>query len=172
MTALQSPGPSATAKPAATVPAHPFADLRQQIDRVFDGFFGNFLAPFGRPSFDIQLPFFGAATNAPSVEVKELADGYEIAAELPGLDEKDIELTIQDGILTLRGEKQAERKEEKENVHFSERSYGTFLRTFRLPSDVDESRVAAQFEKGVLVVKLPKAPGALTQAKKIEIRSK
>jgi HSP20 family protein len=162
---------SPTAKPPAPASSS-FADLRQQIDRVFESFFNDFLAPFGRPTFDLPAPFFGSSANAPSVEVKESDDGYEIAAELPGLDEKDVELSLRAGTLTLKGEKRAERKEEKENLHISERSYGSFVRSFRLPDDVDLERIGAAFEKGVLTVKLPKAPSAQPQVKKIDIRSK
>jgi HSP20 family protein len=159
-------------KPTNIAPTHPFADLRQQIDRVFEGFFGNFLTPFGRPYVDQTAPFFGASLQSPNVEVKELADSYEISAELPGIDEKDIELTLRDGMLTLKGEKKSEKKEEKENLYVSERSYGSFMRSLQLPENVDAQRVSAQFDKGVLTVRLPKSAEKPSNAKKIDIKGK
>jgi HSP20 family protein len=169
MVPTSSPGSTPPTR-STGLPRDPFAELREQIDRLFSGFFGNFLDPFGRPS-QPTAPFFGTSAQTPSIDVKELADGYEIAAEMPGMDEKDIELTVRDGVLTLRGEKRYEKKEEKENLFLAERSYGTFVRSFRLPDNVDPERVSARFEKGVLKVLLPKAPEKEAATKKIEINA-
>jgi HSP20 family protein len=172
-TAMVSITPSSSPAPARSqggAPADPFADLRQQIDRVFEGFFGNSLMPFGRSSMPSE-PFFATSARPPNVDVKELADGYEIAAELPGIDEKDIDVTVREGVLTLRGEKRFEKKEENENLFLSERSYGTFQRSFRLPDDVDPEGITARFEKGVLKLHLPKAPEQEAATKKIEVKS-
>jgi HSP20 family protein len=165
------PTPSSS-KPAPVAAGSPFSDLRNQIDRVFEGFFSGFPATFGRTALDITRPLLAGGIQSPSVEVKELADDFEITAELPGIDEKDIELSTQDGVLTLKGEKRSERREEKENLFLSERSYGTFMRSFRIPENVDPDRVSAQFEKGVLKVRLPKAPEKPSSAKKVAIETK
>jgi HSP20 family protein len=169
MTSLAQP----SSKPTSIVPSSPFADLRQQIDRVFESFFGGgFPTSLGGGALDFTAPFLASGAQVPSVEVKELADRYEITAELPGIDEKDVELSLQDGVLTVKGEKKSERKEEKENLFVSERSYGTFMRSFRVPENVDADRVAAEFEKGVLKITLPKAPEKASSAKKIAIQAK
>lgn len=95
---------------------------------------------------------------APNMDVSESDKEVRIQAELPGVQEKDLELALNDGVLTLRAEKKQERKEEREGVHFSERSYGTFQRALRLPFHVNPDQVQAHFENGVLTVTLPKAP--------------
>jgi HSP20 family protein len=150
----------------------PYMDLREQIDRLFEGFFAGWPAAFGRGALDLAAPALSGGAQAPSVDVKELPDRYEIAAEMPGIDAKEVELSLKDGVLTLKGEKKSERKEEKENLFLSERSYGTFMRSFQLPDNVDADRVAAQFENGVLKVQLPKAPEKAGAAKKIQIQAK
>ena len=96
---------------------------------------------------------------------------YEIHVELPGVEEKDIEITLNENVLLIRGERKFERKEEGRTYFFSERSYGRFQRTFRLPGDVDEEKVFAQHRDGVLTVKLAKkAPGQAT-GRRIDISS-
>ncbi|HZV21561.1 MAG TPA: Hsp20/alpha crystallin family protein, partial [Hyphomicrobiales bacterium] len=94
-----------------------------------------------------------------------------VKADLPGVDEKDINLTIHNGVLTLRGEKKSERTDERENYHLMERSYGSFQRSIRLPESVDEDKVEAKFDKGVLTVTLTKRPEAVKAQKKIEIKA-
>jgi HSP20 family protein len=91
-----------------------------------------------------------------------------ITAELPGMDEKDIEVSVSDGTLVIKGEKRQEHEEKGENRYFFERSYGTFQRTFTLPKGTDESKLEATFHNGLLTVKVPKASGA--SARKIEIK--
>jgi HSP20 family protein len=107
----------------------------------------------------------------PSLDVKENDTSVIVEADLPGMDEKDINLTIQNGILTLRGEKKSERKDEGENYLVTERSYGSFQRAIRLPDGLDEDKAQARFEKGVLTVTLPKRPDAAKTQKRIEIKS-
>ncbi|WP_198376495.1 Hsp20/alpha crystallin family protein [Neoroseomonas rubea] len=125
------------------------------MNRVFDQMFGGALAP--------------AAGFAPSVEMKETAQGVSVTAELPGLEEKDIEISLDGDLLTLSGEKRAETTEEKEGVHISERSYGSFRRTLRLPWSPDPAKVAATFEKGVLSVTLPRPAEAKPTVNRIPI---
>ena len=88
---------------------------------------------------------------------------------MPGLEEKDVELTLRDGILTIKGEKILEKKEEKDTHLILERRYGGFQRSFRLPDEVDEEQIRAHFDKGVLKVEIPKRPEAVRKDKRIEI---
>ena len=108
-------------------------------------------------------------TIAVKFDVSESDEGYEVTAELPGLDEKDVEVSISEGLVTIKGEKKAETEEKKKDTYISERSYGAFRRSFRLPQPISENKVEARFDKGVLRVTLPKAPEAKKKAKKIAI---
>ena len=123
------------------------------MDRLFDTFLGG-----GFPTFP---SIFGSGVGrsamlVPRMDVKETDKEIIIEAELPGLEEKDVSLTLQNGILTVQGEKKIEYDEEKENYHMMERSYGSFQRSLRLPDTVDEDKVEARFENGILRVTLPK----------------
>ena len=111
-------------------------------------------------------------SSHPAVDLAEKDGEYEITAELPGLDEKDVELRLSNGVLSISGEKKAEHEEKDKNYHFSERRYGSFRRSFRVPEGVDESKIEAHFEKGVLTVKLPKSQQSADSGKKIEIKAK
>ena len=102
-------------------------------------------------------------------EVSESDDSFEISAELPSMEEKDVKVVLDDGTLTVKGEKKAEFEERKKDYYVMERHYGSFRRGFRLPDTVDESKVKAKFEKGVLQVTLPKAASAKKKSKKISI---
>jgi len=106
---------------------------------------------------------------APAVDMIDDKDEIVLRADLPGLDEKDIEVTVQDGTLVIRGERKEEKEEKKENYYYAERSYGAFARTLMLPSGVDADKVKATFSKGVLEVRLPKAKEA--RGKKIEVKA-
>jgi HSP20 family protein len=106
----------------------------------------------------------------PRMDVKETDKEIIIEAELPGLEEKDVSLTLQNGILTVQGEKKIEYDEEKENYHMMERSYGSFQRSLRLPDTVDEDKVEARFENGILRVTLPKRSEAGGAQRKIDIK--
>ena len=151
---------------------HPISDLRRDIESVFDRFMS------GWPTFkhgDVWDPFkdfqHSAQVLSPSVDVTETDTGYEIEAELPGLDQKDIELTLTDNILTLKGEKKQEREEKKKEYSLSERSYGSFQRSFRLPDDSDLDKLSTTFRNGVLKISLPKSAEAQTRTRKIEVNS-
>ena len=153
---------------------HPFETLRNEIDRLFEDFdHGLWRSPFARGAFDIEPPWRRELSTAklPAVDIVERDQQYEINAELPGLDEKNITITLADGMLTLRGEK-AEQKEERKRNHFlSERHYGSFQRTFRVPPGVDIDKIDAAFSKGVLTVKLPKTAEAQRTEKKIPVKA-
>ena len=107
----------------------------------------------------------------PAVDIAESEKGYEIKAELPGMDEKAIEVKVTDGSLTIKGEKQEEKEEKERDYYLQERRYGSFERSFELPESVDPDRIEASFKKGVLTVILPKKAEAQKPAKKIEVKS-
>ena len=102
-------------------------------------------------------------------DIGEDDKAIEISAEMPGMDEDDVDLTLSDGVLTIKGEKKAEHEEKDKNYHLTERRYGAFQRSFRLPDTVEEGKVKASFDKGVLKVLLPKTVAAKSKTKKIAI---
>jgi HSP20 family protein len=162
-------------KTAAPAPAehHPLLALRDEMDRVFDDFFANFpLMPFRRRmDADPWRRFQGLfEATFPAVDVAESDKDYRITAELPGMEEKDIDISMLSGVLTLKGEKQEVKKEGKEDQYVSERRYGAFQRSFRLPEDADPDKIDAAFKNGVLTITLPKAPEAQTQRRKISVK--
>ena len=138
--------------------------LFREIEKTFDD--------FSRRSPLAAFAGFGDGMSAPKVDVAESKDGIEVMAELPGVDEKDIDVTLANGVLTIRGEKKAERSEtdKDKNWHVTERSYGSFSRTIALPYDPDSTKVDAKFDKGVLRVRLPKPAEIAKKEKKIEVR--
>ena len=146
--------------------SRPLTDLRGEGDRVFESVMK------GWP----QMPAapFSADWRAlsPSVDVSESDEAYEIVVELPGMDEKDVELTLRDDMLTLSGEKKSEKEEKKKDYVLSERSYGSFKRSFRLPGDIKPDQISAELKKGIMTVTLPKTPEAQEKKKKIAITSK
>lgn len=109
---------------------------------------------------------------APRSEAKATNAHYEITVELPGVDKDDIDIQLHDGVLTVKGEKHSERKEEGEGYFFSEREYGRFQRTFRLPGDVRDDQVSADFANGVLKIRVPKSAPEKEQARKIKVNAK
>ena len=106
---------------------------------------------------------------APASEAASDGDAYRISVELPGVEEGDIDLQAHDGVLTLKGEKKTEREEKGETWYFSERQYGAFSRSFRLPPDADEANVSAELKDGVLHVTVPKTAPEVPEAKKVKI---
>jgi HSP20 family protein len=168
------PVKSEKASVATLHPLRPFENFRREIDRLFDDFAGGmWRSPFGRPFFDVE-PFWrapAAMTTMPAVDVAETDKAYEITAELPGLDEKNIEVKVADDVLTIRGEKQEEKEENRKDYYLSERSFGSFQRTFQIPSGVDPDKIEASFNKGVLTVTLPKSTEALKSEKKIAVKA-
>ena len=138
-----------------TTAATPVFSLRREIDRLFDDAFGG---PASR----------NGTVWAPPVDVRESQNELTLALEVPGVSPDQIELTIDNGILTVKGEKREERKEGDEGqYHMLERTYGTFTRSFQLPKSLDESKIEAKHEHGILTIRIPKA--ALPQPKKIAI---
>ncbi|GIL01310.1 MAG: molecular chaperone Hsp20 [Alphaproteobacteria bacterium] len=145
----------------------PFESLRQEIDRLFEDF-----APsrWRLPrAADIDWP--PAWQVAPAMDIVEKDGAFEITAELPGIDEKNVEIKLANGTLTIKGEKSEEKEEKGKEYYLSERRYGAFQRSFRLPDGVDADRIAATFAKGVLTVTLPKTAEAKKSARKIDVKS-
>jgi HSP20 family protein len=148
----------------------PLASLRREIDRLFEDFgFGGRM--FGRSMFDIE-PFWRGGLSfgkTPAVDIVEKDKEFEITAELPGLDEKNVEVKFADGFLTIKGEKREEKEEKKKDYYLSERRFGSFQRSFQVPDSVDPDKISASFKNGVLTVTLPKSPEAQKKEKKIAI---
>jgi HSP20 family protein len=109
---------------------------------------------------------------APRVETAETDKHYEVTVELPGVEQKDVQVTLDDDVLTIKGEKKAEREEKNKDYHVTERSYGAFQRAFSLPDNVEADKIAADFDKGVLKIVLPKAAAAAPKQKTIAIGKK
>ena len=151
----------------------PFENLRHEVDRLFDDFYTSlpFRPPFRRPAFDVE-PFWAPQSwvTVPAVDFVEHDDAFEMTADLPGLDEKSIELKVANGVLTIKGEKTEDKEEKKGDFHLRERRVGSFERSFRIPETVDTDKIEASFKQGVLTVKMPKTPDAQKSAKKIEVK--
>jgi len=155
----------ATRTGAFGFPGNAFLSLQQEIDRLFDDFGRGLpgLASFNRngPSVNSDL--------VPRMDIAETDQAIELTAELPGMQEKDVEVTLKDNVLTIRGEKKAERDEKKKDYHLVERRYGSFSRRMELPAGIDAANVEAKFANGVLTVTVPKV--APSVAKKIEVKN-
>lgn len=123
--------------------------LGKEMDRLFDR--------FSEPVWP-EMPALG--DWAPTLDISENKDAVTVKAELPGVEHKDIAVSVQDGVLTIKGEKQAEKEEKDKRYHRVERSYGAFYRSVRLPAAVEAGKVTAAFKDGVVTITLPKAPEA------------
>lgn len=152
----------------AAFPGHPLAGLRQQMDRLFDDFMPGWGVPRAGSFFDLPASAFGGGA-IPHLDVVENDKELMVTAELPGLDEKDVEVTLDQGVLTIRGEKKSESERKEDRITVSERRYGSFSRSVALPEGIDEEKVRASFDKGVLTVRVGRRPEALRQAKRIPI---
>ena len=161
-------------KTPARPQARPFDALRQEVERLFDRFDVDFWrAPFRRPIFDAE-PFWQrewSLTAVPAVDIAEKDQAFEVTAELPGMDDKSIEVKTVNGNLVIKGEKKEEKEEKKKDYHLSERRYGSFERRFQLPEGVDPDKIVANFKNGILTVTLPKKPEAQKPEKKIDVKA-
>jgi HSP20 family protein len=129
------------------------------MERVFEDFSRD---------FSWGLPAAGTAV-APRIDVSETDTEIKIEAEMPGVDEKNVEVVLSNGRLTIKGEKKQEKEEKKKDYHVVERSYGSFARSIGLPFEADPGQVKASFAKGVLTVTVPKPPEVKAKEKKIPI---
>ena len=138
-----------------------FGSLFREVQKTFEDFSRR--SPLGG---------FGSDVTAPKIDIVESKDAIDLTAELPGVEEKDVDVTLADGMLTIRGEKKTERDErdKDKNWHVVERSYGSFSRAIPLPFDPDPGKVEAKFDKGVLHIHLPKPAEMAKKQQKIEIK--
>jgi HSP20 family protein len=158
------PIPSDRSSPGLPQEWRPLERLRQEIDRFFEDFGGGFL----RGSLFDAAPFGGGQSlfsGVPAVDVTETDKAYEITAELPGMDEKSVEVRLADGVLSISGEKRDEKRDGNKDYFMQSRS--SFQHAFPMPNDIDADRVEATFKNGVLSVTLPKSASAQSGAKKI-----
>jgi HSP20 family protein len=148
--------------PARREEYNPFALLRREMNSLFENF---------SRGFEME-PFMGSlGTFSPSVDVKESEKEIKVSVELPGMNDKDIEVSLSRDSLTIKGEKKEEKEDKGKDYYSMERSYGSFSRTVPLPAEVDTEKVKAEFKKGVLAVTLPKTPRAIKETKKIPVKS-
>jgi len=171
---VKVPGKVEKMAPSTLQPWRPFESFRREVDRLFDDFSGGMgRSPFGRSFFDIE-PFRRAETvfgSVPAVDITQSDKGYEITAELPGMEDKDIEVKLANGVLTIRGQKQDEKEEKNKDYYLRERSFGSFERSFQVPENIDTDKISAGFKKGVLTIMLPKSAEAQRAEKKIEVKA-
>jgi len=149
----------------STRPKNIFEEMRNEMNRVLQRFEGGW--PHWA-SVAERWPTINAVV--PELDVRENDKEIVVEAELPGVDEKDISVTFNNGYLTIQGEKKAEREEKKENYYLAERSFGSFRRSLRLPETLDDSKIVANFENGVLTVTAPRLPAAAKSERKIEVK--
>ena len=138
---------------------NPIAALQREMNHVFENFWnrvGQFEWPWG--------------SDEAKSDVVETDNAIEVSIELPGMEMKDIEVTVNDDMLTVKGEKKIERQEEKKGYYLSERSYGAIYRTIPLPPGVDGEKAQASFKNGVLTIKLPQTPEAQAKVRKIAVK--
>ncbi len=159
-------------KPVTHKLAQPFSDFRHEMDHLFEKFFS------ARPGFDFRVPVRESFSTLetpltgmimPEIDIRENKKTITVRAELPGMDKNDVQLTLQEGVLTIKGEKKIEKETEKDHVKVMECRYGTFERSLTLPSSVDQSKVKAKFKNGVLTVRVPKLAEKKWPEKKIQI---
>jgi HSP20 family protein len=148
--------------PAFQEGGDPFSQFHQEMNRLFDDFFSDFSTP----------AYFtgdkGVNARPIHIEFKDTGKNIELEAELPGVSEDDIDVEIQDNLLTIRGEKKLEEEDEKEG--YSRKAYSSFQRSMSLPFDVDPDAIDARFKNGVLKLTLPKPPELATRTRKIEVQ--
>ena len=146
----------------------PFLTFRDEMNDLFDRAFGRSLSLFDSPKF----PEFSKSMEAdlsPRIDIHESDQAITLTAELPGIEEKEIDLAIHDGVLTLKGEKKYEKEDKKDDAVHIERHYGSFQRSFTLPSTVREEDVEANYENGVLTIKMPKSEPSKPKGRTIKI---
>jgi HSP20 family protein len=138
----------------------PFAAFRRDVERVFDDFFAGFPSRLA----DLQ-------SVRPNVDIEETANEIVVTAEIPGLDENDFNVTLSGDVLTIKGEKRAEREQQDGNSYYFERRFGTFTRSLRLPFTPMDENIEAKYDKGVLTVRVPKPPQLQQSVRRIDVKS-
>jgi len=143
---------------------NPFRELEDVSNRL-NSIFGRLPA---RAESDQEM--LAMSDWTPSVDISETDTAYLVKGEIPGVKKEDVKVTIEDGMITMRGERKQENEEKNQKFHRIERSYGSFMRSFRIPDDADESSVKAEFKDGMISVTLPKSEKAKSKTKEIEIK--
>jgi HSP20 family protein len=157
---------------ATSAVRRPLEALRREVGRLFDEVGSEFWRhPFrrsvmGEPMFRREL----TTGKAPAVDIVEKDDAYEVTADVPGFDNKSVEVQVLNGSLWIKGERKSQRQERQKDYYLSEREFGSFQRCFRLPDGIDTDKIEATLKKGVLTVTLPKTAEAQKAAKNIEIK--
>jgi len=170
---VTAPGQSSASEGAGSE-WHPLDRLRDEVDRLFDDFNTDmFHMPFRRKLHDVE-PFWRrkiTTFSTPAVDIVEKDDSFEVSVELPGIDEKDIDVSLVNGSLKIAGEKKKETEKSEKDYYLHERHFGMFERCFALPENVNSDDIDATFKNGVLKVVLAKKPEAKEAAKKIAVKS-
>ncbi|MSO70536.1 MAG: Hsp20/alpha crystallin family protein [Alphaproteobacteria bacterium] len=156
--------PGASRAPESRGETSPVLSLQCEINQLFDNFWRGFDRPFAGFLSESE------SVTEPCINVAETDSGVEITAELPGMDEKDIEVSVSDDTITIKGEKKSEREEKKKGYYLAERSYGSIYRSLQLPAGVDGSQATAEFKQGVLTVTAPESAEAASKVKKIDVK--
>ncbi|NIX37231.1 MAG: Hsp20 family protein, partial [Nitrospinaceae bacterium] len=141
-------------------------EFQKEMNQLMDNFSRSM---FSLTPTKWNLPEISA--TYPKMDISETDKEFKITAELPGMDEKDIDVSVSNDVLTLKGEKKAEKEEKKSNYYRMERSYGTFQRSIPLPAEIEKDQIQATFKKGILTVVIPKSEKAVKERKSIEIKS-
>jgi len=143
----------------------PFLAFRREVDRMFDDFFSG----FGRRA--VGSPFGPWSTATPSMDLTDNEKEIVVTAEMPGLDEKDFEVTLVGDLLMINGEKKTEHEDRSGNAYYVERRFGSFSRSVRLPFEAGDQQVQANYDRGVLTVRVPKPPEAQRHVRRIELKA-
>jgi len=152
-------------RPSGSDVDHPFYSLQNQMNSLFDDFFSGFdVAPR-------SLAAGGFGAFSPSVDVKESDKDFTIRAELPGVEEKDVEVTVTNDAVTIKGEKKEEKEDKGKNYYYMERSYGSFNRVIPLAAETDANKAEASFKNGVLNITIPKNQSAKARGTKVPIKA-
>jgi HSP20 family protein len=152
---------------APTAPGwEPFLSLRREVDRLFDD-----MVPTWRPGRLFEARPWARLAPLPAADIVEKDGEFVMTMDVPGMDPKDVEVTLTDDSITIRGEMAEEKEEEKEAYRLSERRHGSFVRSFTLPPTVDPEKITASYEKGVLTLVMPKSEEAKKKQRKIEVKA-
>lgn len=148
---------------------NPFAALHEGMDRLFEDFFGEFETALQTPGTGWMTTRSGG--SLPRLDVAETDEEVRVTADLPGMTDKDVSVSLDGDLLTIRGHREESREDKKANYHMMERSYGEFHRVVNVPAGVDPDKVKATFRNGVLHLTLPKRPEVQGHRKQIPVRA-
>ncbi|NPV87101.1 MAG: Hsp20/alpha crystallin family protein [Anaerolineae bacterium] len=143
----------------------PFLTLRREMNRLFDEFYAN---PFSLAPFESLWQSEGEFM--PQIDISETDKEFTITADLPGIDDKDIEVSVSNNVISISGKKEAQKTEKGRNYYHVERSFGSFHRDIPLRMEIDEDKVEARFDKGVLTITAPKRPEAIENVKRVQVK--